>query len=532
MAERWEHCARRGARPLVLLAFLSLASPACGDSASPPSQPLTTCNGLLFVTNGTRRNGSLVDGNAGEWCWNTISSASSDGFVLGDQLACDSAFVEPSNSSIDLATLVIAAPVTDYYGTLQIVYNLPDGHTLEDGTSNITGAVRSSLNLESEELLPMEQCLWDVSAGGCIGRRVRRLQHATSNRSAMVRLGFVLLPDLSEALQNQRLAITTLLLSQEALLVPLDYSYRYDSVVLQSLSATSGPLRTTDAALQRGSWPGRRDSGKVEPGVRVAEPPRDGEEEGEGGAPAGTADRRERRRQRRGLQVADSPPEGDAGAVVESPDGAGSGAGTSVSYVPAKDAANVAAAALPGSRITAGPTGRAQVTLPPLRGAPPTAEARPPPRFVDLPPPGDAQLASAAGTAGQPVTSTAGGTLASQAPWIEGSSATPSRPTLPPLADATSSPPALHRTPPQPAGEASPGARAARRRAAREQASAALTNALDGEPAQGVAAGPAPEALAKAAVPVPAPVPAPSSPTADSVRARRAARAQAAAALP
>mmetsp|Transcript_35218 Transcript_35218/g.104449 ORF Transcript_35218/g.104449 Transcript_35218/m.104449 type:complete len:360 (+) Transcript_35218:14-1093(+) len=278
--------------------------------------------------------------------------------------------------------------------------------------------------------------------------------------------------------------------------------------------------------------PGRRDSGKVEPGVRVAEPPRDGEEEGEGGAPAGTADRRERRRQRRGLQVADSPPEGDAGAVVESPDGAGSGAGTSVSYVPAKDAANVAAAALPGSRITAGPTGRAQVTLPPLRGAPPTAEARPPPRFVDLPPPGDAQLASAAGTAGQPVTSTAGGTLASQAPWIEGSSATPSRPTLPPLADATSSPPALHRTPPQPAGEASPGARAARRRAAREQASAALTNALDGEPAQGVAAGPAPEALAKAAVPVPAPVPAPSSPTADSVRARRAARAQAAAALP
>ena len=144
----------------------------------------------------------------------------------------------------------------------------------------------------------------------------------------------------------------------------------------------------------------------------------------------------------------------------------------------------------------------------------------------------DAQLARAAGTAGQPVTSTAGGTLASQAPWIEGSSATPSRPTLPPLADATSSPPALHRTPPQPAGEASPGARAARRRAAREQASAALTNALDGEPAQGVAAGPAPEALAKAAVPVPAPVPAPSSPTADSVRARRAARAQAAAALP
>lgn len=83
----------------------------------------------------------------------------------------------------------------------------------------------------------------------------------------------------------------------------------------------------------------------------------------------------------------------------------------------------------PGARMTAGPLGRPQIELPPIRPSDVTPPRRRPPRFVDLPPPGDTTAraqtspgcaSSLRSTGAANITqSTAGGSSVSQAPWLE-----------------------------------------------------------------------------------------------------------------
>jgi hypothetical protein len=314
----------------------------------------------------------------------------------------------------------------------------------------------------------------------------RRELQATSSDPAMVSLGFSVVAGQTSQARQQNLNIALAQLITQSLLAPAGYSIFYDDTQLASLDEENNsetllfplvgnppppaPSPPPSEAIATWLlvllvslsglaltvcviclivvlvviWLRRRHKRKtlVSPGAALADPSKHPRRRGKKLTAGAEGDRgagRGRRRKGRGLEEDSLSAEEEAfehdEEEHEEPEGGAEKRlvvegglrarlpPLSVSYTPPPTLPPIGQMR-GGARMTAGPLGRPQIELPPIRSSDATSPRRRPPQFVDLPPPGDTTARSQASPlqvagASNITQSTAGGSSVSQAPWLE-----------------------------------------------------------------------------------------------------------------